>query len=127
MATSHNSTARVQVTNNFAHAADITIYHNYDTSPTESHTFQGVLPGTTSDPDMTVSFSVGLTHWGHDNWAADVTVQDGAEKGKYISDHGAATMHSGDVGTILTFKIGPAGFNADVSQNHAALTWATHP
>lgn len=124
---SHNSSARVQITNNFSHIADITIYHNYDTSPTESYVFKDVLPSTTSGPDMTVTFEVGLTHWGHDQWAADVNVKDGPEKGRYISDHGAATMHSADVGTILTMKVSLAGFNADVSQNHVFLGWSTHP
>jgi uncharacterized protein YkvS len=124
---SHNSTARVQVTNNFAYMVDVTIYHNYDTSPTETFVFKDILPGTTSTPDMTVTFSVGITHWGHDNWAAQVNVQDGPGKGLYISDHGAATMHAADVGAILTFKVGPGGFNADVSQNHILLAWSTHP
>jgi hypothetical protein len=56
---SHNSSSSVQVTNNFAYAAHIMINHMYDTSPAESHTWKDVMPGTTTDPEMTVTYNLG--------------------------------------------------------------------
>ena len=107
----HNSSARVQVTNNFSDAVD----HISDLSPTESYTFSNVAPGTTAASSMTVTFNIGLTAWRHDHWSRSVTMQAGQEKGQYVSDDGAATMYAGDNGATLTMKVGSVGFNADTS------------
>ena len=123
----HNSSATVQVTNNFAYAADITINHTYDTSPVETHSWKMVMPGTTSDPDMVITFNLGFFHGGHDTYIAEVDVLDGPNKGRYISDVAQCTNHSGDNGAVLTFSVGKNGFVTASSRNHDAPHWATHP
>lgn len=124
---SHNSSSSVQVTNNFAYAADITINHMYDTSPAESYTWKNVMPATTSNPDMIVTYNLGWTAGGHDRWQAEVVIHDGPHKGHYVSDVGACTLHSGDVGAILTLSISSAHFVVSASRNHTSPNWAVHP
>jgi hypothetical protein len=123
----HNSSATVQVTNNFSYAADISINHTYDTSPTETHSWSRVMPGTTSSPDMTVTFNLGFASFGHDKWLAEATVLDGPMKGKYISNLAACTLHKADNGAVLTFSVGDSGFVASASSNQDNPAWVTHP
>lgn len=124
---SHNSSSSVQVTNNFAYAAYITINHMYGTSPAESHTWKNVMPGTTTDPDMTVSYNLGGFVLGHDKWYAEVEVLGGPHKGRYISDTDACTLHAADVGKILTFSVSENHFTVAASRNHASPHWLVHP
>lgn len=122
----HNSTAFVQVTNNFNYAADITINHTYDNSPTETYKWSNVLPNTTSDPSMTVTFNIGWGHFGHDAWQAEVNLLDGPKKGKYVSNIAHCTLHSPDVCSILTFSVGESNFVASASSNHDNPVWAVY-
>ena len=124
----HYSSASVQVTNGFPYAADITINHAYDTSPSESHTWPNVMPGTTTDPDMRVMFNLGMFSPGHDTWQAEVTLLAGPNKGHYLSGVAKCTLHKGDVGQILTFKVDDiSGFAAHASINNDVQGWTTLP
>jgi hypothetical protein len=124
---SHNSAALVQVTNNFAYAALIKINHSYDTSPSETYSWNSVLPGTTSSPDMKVTFNLGWGAFGHDTWLAEVTVLDGPKKGSYVSNLAACTLHSPDNGAILTFSVSDDHFVVSASKNHDNPVWAVRP
>lgn len=125
--TTHNSSSSIQVTNNFAYKATITINHTYDNSPSESQTWKDVIPATTTNPDMTVTYNIGFGHIGHDYWQAEVVINDGPNPGQYISDSGACTLHSPDVGKVLTVLVSDTGLTVAGSQNHITLTWATRP
>lgn len=123
----HNSRASVQVTNNFPYATDITINHTYDNSPSESHTWMNVLPSTTTDPDLTVTFNLGLFHGGHDYWQVEVAIHDGPTPGRYISAQGACTLHNDDNGAVLTASVDASSFTMSASSNHCSPAWTTHP
>jgi len=124
---SHNSSSRVQVTNNFPYPVDVTIDHTYDTSPSETHTWWNVMKTTTTGPDLTATYPLGPSHWGHDRWQATVQLLGGPKQGKYISDVAACTLHHPDNGAILTFAVGPLGFTASAARNHDTVSWTTHP
>lgn len=124
----HNSSATLQITNNFSYDADITIHHRYDTSNDEYYEWTDVMPGTTTDDDMTVTFNTGWLHAnGHDYWRAEVKIKNGPAKGTYICDEGACTLHTGDVGAVLTFSVSDRGFMCAASSNHCSETWSTRP
>lgn len=122
--TDHNSRASVQVTNNFKYAADITVIHTYDTSDPETYTFKDVMPGTTSDADMAVTYDMGWGHYGHDYWMIEADVLDGPDKGHYVSGKAQCTLHGDDDGAIVPIVVGISEISVTGRDNHDTTSWS---
>ncbi len=123
----HNSQAKVQITNNFDGAMDITIHHVYSTSLDEKHTWKNVLSGSTTDSAYRITYNTGLAHWGKSTWQCTVVVHDGKDKGEWIGNSVKCSPSSDDDGKTLTFSVDSYGLRIALTSKSDTANWGTRP
>jgi Up-Regulated in long-lived daf-2 len=122
----YNSKCQVRVTNNFPGTADIELAHQYSDDDPQKGRWTGIHPGTDT-PYMDIGFNLGFLRTGDDWWQVEVNVNDGSDRGTWVSDSHACMLRSADNGKSLTFSVSPDTFVMTEISGTCSTGWSTKP